>query len=277
MRYITKYSKRALVNRLAERISQKLSDGNKHDTVIEVTDCGSFLVVQGLTNNTTVLNLQEYKQEFMSLESEFLENVGVKKLNFIDIIDYKSGVDFHKLPYCFEFWNSKRPLYHPEVVDLVENSSDFASEFESINYTNKVELETLFPNHLYVDNTFGGPSNLSITSQFPYGYSLKAGKTKLYYSEYICNQLFSVLNTDRILFRMWDEISENGDYNIQVITNSQYKDEEVKSMVLDIFDFNFTKFENDHLMNYDFVNELTNPLETKSWINRDRVKELMFV
>jgi hypothetical protein len=75
---------------------------------------------------------------------------------------------------------------------------------------------------------------------------------------------------------MWDEISENGDYNIEVVTNSQYKDEEVKSMVLDIFDFNFTKFESDHLMKYDFVNELTNPLETKSWINRDRVKELMF-
>ena len=39
-----------------------------------------------------------------------------------------------------------------------------------------------------------------------------------------------------------------------------------------IFDFNFIKFETDYLRNYDFINELETPFETKQWINRDKVK-----
>ena len=278
MRYITKYSVRGLVNRLAERISQKLSDNNKYDTSIEVTYHESFYVVRGYTNNPTILNLTEYKEQFMKTEKDFMDKIGVsKQMNMIDIINYKESVEYDRIPFWFEFWNSKRPLYNPTLIDFVESDQETSSGLESIVYTNKIECENIFPMRFHSNTTFGNTSSLSISSEFPYGYSLSAGKTKLYYSEYICNQLFSVLNTDRILFKMCDEIMDNGDYGIEVITNSQYTDNDVKSMILDIFDFNLIKFESDYLRNYDFVNELENPFETKQWINRDRVKELMFV
>jgi len=278
MRYITKYSVRGMVNRLAERISQKLGDNNKYDVAIEVTYHESFYVVKGYTNNPTVLNLTEYKEEFLKTEKDFMEKVGVnKKINIIDIINYKDSIEYERIPFWFEFWNSKRPLYNSSLIQVVESESEFVSNVESVKYTNKLEYENIFPLRFHSNDKFGNVSSLSVSSEFPYGYSLSAGKTKLYYSEYICNQLFTVLNTDRILFKMCDDVLENNDYDIEIISNSQYSDRDVKSMVLDIFDFNFTKFETDYLRKYDFVNELENPFETKQWINKDRVRELMFV
>ena len=48
-------------------------------------------------------------------------------------------------------------------------------------------------------------------------------------------------------------------------------------MVLDIFDFNLTKFQTDYLKDYNFIDEIVKPFETKSWINKDKVRDLMIV
>lgn len=277
MRYITPYSRRALVNRLAEKISNKLSDNNKHKAVIEVVDCINFYVVKGFTSSPVVLNLFEFKEEFCSQESEFLSQVGIKKFNLIDVIDYKFETLFHDSPLWFEFWNSKRPLYHPEIIDTVEQSPSYFDEFESIVYNNHLQIEGVNPEQFVNETRPSELPKVTYSSSFPYGYSFSCGKSKLLYCEYICNQLFSILTTDRILFKMWNEIGDNGDLSIEIIANSQYSDDDVKSLVLDIFDFNITKFETDYLKDYDFINELTNPFETKPWLNRDKVRELMIV
>lgn len=277
MRYISENSRRALVNRLAEKISEKLSEKNKYNTIIEVVDCMNFLVVKGYTSSQNLLDLIKFKDEFLIEEKYFLEKIGIKRLNLIDIIQYKIDSQVENTSYWFEFWNSKRPIYNPKVIEFVENKEFPFETLESINYSNKLEVEVISPSPYTDFSIFGGSSPLTISSQFPFGYSLKCGKTKFYYAEYICNQLFSFLNTDKILFRISDEIMDNGDLGINIISNSQHDDKNVISLVLDIFDFNFSKFETDYLKDYNFINEITNPFETKPWINRDRVKELMIV
>jgi len=277
MRYISEYSRRGLVNILAEKISQKLSENEKYSAIIEVVDCMNFMVIKGFTTNSNILNLVQFKDEFMKEESDFIEKIGLKRFNLIDVIDYKQSIVVDDAIYWFDFWNSKRPLYNESIIDMIENGKIAENTFESISYSYEPEVEFLFPlmyNDIPIKNNM---SPLTISSEFPFGYSFRNGKTKLMYCEYICNQLFSVLNTDRILFKMSSIIDEHGDWGIEIKTNSQYSDSDVKSMVLDIFDFDLTKFETNYLKKYDFLDEIRKPLELKPWLNKDKVRELMIV
>lgn len=275
MKYISEYSRRALVNKLAEKISQKLNENQKYTTAIEVIDCINFLVVKGFTSNPKIINLTEFKENFIKEEESFLEGLGIKLLNFIDIIDYKNTIEPSSTNW-FEFWNSKRPLYHPSIIESIDNNLIDINDLESVDYSNKIECEVLFP-YLSEVNNYWKFSNMSISSHFPFGYSLDLGKSILYYSEYVSYQLFSVLNTDKIIFKYSKNRDSFGDLDIVVDSNSQYKDEDVKSMVLDIFDFNITKFETDYLINYDFTQEITNPFGEKPWLKKDKVRELIFI
>lgn len=277
MRYISEYSRRGLVNRLAEKISQKLSENEKYYAAIEVVDCINFLVVKGYTSNQTILNLVEFKEEFIKNEKEFLDNLGLNRFNMIDVINYKEDIVFNDNSYWFEFYNSKRPMYNSTVINMVEQKLVEDGSFESIEFSSYAEVEYIFPVIPINSGYISKMSPLTISSHFPFGYSLGCGKTKFYYSEYICNQLFSVLNTNKIMFKISNHINEHGDFDIEVISDSQYFDGDVKSMILDIFDFNLTKFQTDYLKDYNFIDEITKPFETKPWINKDKVKELMIV
>lgn len=277
MRYISEISRRGLVNRLAEKLSQKLSENEKYTAVVEVVDCINFLVVKGITSNRTVLNLVEFKEEFIKEETEFLDKFGIRKFNMIDVIEYKDDINFDDTTYWFEFYNSKRPLYHSSIIDMIENNSVIPSGFESINFSSQPVVEYMFHTFLNDSTVVYNMSPLTISSEFPFGYSFKCGKTKFYYCEYICNQLFSILNTNKISFKITNQLNEHGDLDIEIISNSQYSDDDVKSMVLDIFDFNLTKFQTDYLKDYNFIDEIVKPFETKSWINKDKVRDLMIV
>lgn len=277
MRYISEISRRGFVNRLAEKLSQKLSENNKYNAVIEVVDCINFLIVKGYTSNQTVLNLIEFKEEFIKDESDFLKKLGIKRFNMIDVIEYKDDINFEDSSYWFEFYNSKRPMYKSTVIDMIEKKSIVPTNFESVTFSSLPIVEYMFPTFLNDSDSIYNMSPLTISSEFPFGYSLKCGKTKFYYCEYICNQLFSILNTNKILFKITNHINEHGDLDIEIISDSQYDDEDVKSMVLDIFDFNLTKFQTDYMKDYNFIDEITKPFETKPWINKDKVRELMIV
>lgn len=276
MRLINLYSRRGLVNILAEKISKKISENEKHKTIIEVTDCVNFLVVKGITSSNTLFDFTTFKKEFLETEKEFLEKLGIKNLNIIDIIQYDSVYEDEYRPYWFNFWKSDRPIYNQKVIDFNNKEKIYyESQLESLSYTDRIELElsTHFENNGDVITLLP----LSVTSEFPFGYSMECGKSYLYYCEYICNQLFGVLNTDKILFKYSNERNINDDLSISIESNSQYSDSDVRSMVLDIFDFNIAKFQKDYLENYDFTEEIKNPTSKKPWILRDKVSEMVFV
>jgi hypothetical protein len=152
-------------------------------------------------------------------------------------------------------------------IDVYYNSLDFRKELLfDLDYTHLTE-----PNSMFSRNY------LCVTSEFPYGYSLDNGRAHYYYSEYICNQLFSSIKTDKITFKISDVKDENGDLDIQIISGSPYLSEKVKSMVLDVFDFNIPRFSNTTLKNYDLSKEIDSQLEIKPWLKKDRISELFII
>jgi hypothetical protein len=100
------------------------------------------------------------------------------------------------------------------------------------------------------------------------------GRLYFYYSEYICNQLFKVINSNKILFKISTLKNQDYDFNIRIISDSIYQEETIKSMVLDVFDFNLNKFQTT-ILNYDVSEDLNNPISDKPWLIHDRTKDLI--
>jgi hypothetical protein len=53
--------------------------------------------------------------------------------------------------------------------------------------------------------------------------------------------------------------------------------EKIKSMVLDVFDFNIQRFEKKYLKGYDIGNDLDKQLDTKPWLVGDKISELYII
>jgi L-ribulose-5-phosphate 3-epimerase UlaE len=52
-------------------------------------------------------------------------------------------------------------------------------------------------------------------------------------------------------------------------------DKQLKSLVLDVFDFNLTKFQNDYLKGYDLKFEIDAQFSSKPWLVKDRTKDII--
>jgi hypothetical protein len=116
-------------------------------------------------------------------------------------------------------------------------------------------------------------SPLNISSEFPHGYSLSMGRQELYYSEYICNQLFDVILTDKVSFK-YSSIKIDEDNQIDINSNTIYPKKDIVSMVLDVFDFDMLVF-NDKIKSYDIMEDITHPFNNKPWLVKDRFKDLI--
>ena len=117
---------------------------------------------------------------------------------------------------------------------------------------------------------------MTITSEFPHGHSLSMGRSILYYSEYICNHLESSLRTGDIVFKFSTKMNDNDDYDISITTDSMYKDSDITSVILDVFDFNLTKFTNE-IKGYDVIEDITNPFNNKPWLVKDKSRDIFIV
>ena len=70
---------------------------------------------------------------------------------------------------------------------------------------------------------------------------------------------------------------ETNDPIIDILSNSPYMNEKIKSMVLDVFDFNIQRFEKKYLKGYDISNDLDTQLDTKPWLVGDKISELYII
>lgn len=274
MKYINKFSKEGFVNLFADYIVKNID--SKHKSRFQVVDFKSFLVVYGSTSSDEVLDLNKLRDSFVEKNPELVSYLNLKHVNIIDLIDYREPLTTNE--YHFEFYKTDRPLFHQQVINEITRNSnnDYNKEFlNNINFTDKLELEfysPFIPENLKIFNT---TNFLSISSSFPYGYSLNLGRRELYYGEYICNQLFNLLETDKITFKYSSVLNNDEDLNIEVICDSIYSPEKIKSLILDVFDFNLNKFTNDYLMNYDIEKDIDNQLGEKPWLVKDRMKDLV--
>jgi len=266
MNFINLKSNRGLVNLLADFILLEINENEKYDIIIEVSDFGRFFVVNGMTSKKDVINLSEVTVKFKKEYEDLMTLLGYEELNVIDLIIYGNELS-KKNEFWFTYYDTERPVYSRKTIDLTSTNL----KYQKIN-NNSIELD-------FSENTTEGLgvftySPLNITSEFPYGHSFNMGRNFYYYSEYICNHLFTMLMCDEINFKCSINKDLNDDYNIDIISNSIYKKEKIKSLILDVFDFNLGKFKN-KISGYNYIEDITKPLEKKPWLVKDEIKNML--
>jgi hypothetical protein len=273
MKYFNEKSNKGIVNLFADFLVKEINKTNQYDVVIEVTDCGKFFVVNGLTNTDKILDMIQVKDNFYKEYQTLLDQFNYTNLNIIDLIMYEQEL-IKKFDYVFDFHNSSRPIYHIGLInDLIDNPQPKSN---SVSYNNnRLEYELDFSEDDTSNLSYYTYSPLNISSEFPHGYSLSMGRQELYYSEYICNQLFDVILTDKITFKYSSVKSdEDGDFQIDITSNSIHPKKDIISMVLDVFDFDMLVF-NDKIKDYDIIEDLTIPFDKKPWLTKDTTKDLI--
>ena len=270
MKYINENSNRGLVNLFSDYIVNKINKDKQYDVVIEVTDCGKFFVVNGMTNSDKILDMVNVKESFLESYKSLLTNFGYENVNVIDLIMYGNELS-KKDEYTFDFYNSSRPLYHRNLIsELVENPQP---KFNSISYNSRLEYELDYSEDDTTNLDYFTYAPLNVSSEFPHGYSLSMGRQELYYSEYISNQLFDVILTDSLTFK-YSSVKQDEDNQIDITSNSIHPKKDIISMVLDVFDFDMLTFY-DMIKGYDIIEDITEPFDTKPWLVRDKIKDLI--
>ena len=274
MKYFNEKSNKGIVNLFADFLVKEINKTNQHDVVIEVTDCGKFLVVNGMTSSSKILDMVQVKDNFVTEYEILLTDFGYSHINIIDLIMYEQEL-IKKFYHMFDFYNSSRPIYHQSIIDAINDP--IQPKYNTISYTNRMEYELDYSEDNTSNLSFYTYSPLNISSEFPHGYSLSMGRQELYYSEYICNQLFDTLLTNQITFEYSSVVlDETEDYNIKIVSNSIHPTKDITSMILDVFDFDMLKF-NNIIKDYNILDDLLKPLDTKPWLIKDKIKDLILV
>ena len=231
MRKLEKNTRRYFVNLFADYILSKFD--KSENTIIQVTDFENFVVVNGQTTSSNVLEMLELKSEFIESNKELFNSLDKKDLNVIDIIKYDQ-----------------------EITDLKRG-------WINVNKS------------LYVDQ-HDPISEINISSEFPYGHSLGCERGMFYYSHYIFNHMYSLLDVDKLYFHYSSELDENEDYKIKVVSESNYSKDQITNLVLDVFDMDITEFK-ERLLNYNFTEDITNPSLDKPYLVQDRLIDVVLV
>ena len=231
MRKLEKNTRRYFVNLFADYILSKFD--KSENTIIQVTDFENFVVVNGQTTCSNVLEMLELKSEFIESNKELFNSLDKKDLNVIDIIKYDQ-----------------------EITDLKRG-------WINVNKS------------LYVDQ-HDPISEINISSEFPYGHSLGCGRGMFYYSHYIFNHMYSLLDVDKLYFYYSSDLDENEDYKIKVVSESNYSKDQITNLVLDVFDMDLTEFK-ERLSNYNFTEDITNPSLDKPYLVQDRLIDVVLV
>jgi len=229
MRLINKNSRRGVVNLFADFILSKIN--NSHKSIIQVTDCGAFMVVNGLTTSEDLLDILKLKEEFVESFSDTLKSLEITDINIIDVIRYKQEI------------NSINKGW------VMINKNHFKEESEPIN-------------------------EISISSEFPYGYSLDCGRLMTYYSHYIINHMFNLLMVDDVSFYFTTEQNDDEDYKIKVLSNSKVDKKSIKSLILDVFDFDLTTFKS-RLDSYNLMDDILDPEGEKPYLQQDMLEHVI--
>lgn len=90
MRKLEKNTRRYFVNLFADYILSKFD--KSENTIIQVTDFENFVVVNGQTTSSNVLEMLELKSEFIESNKELFNSLGKEDLNVIDIIKYNQEI-----------------------------------------------------------------------------------------------------------------------------------------------------------------------------------------
>ena len=230
MRLINKNSRRGIVNLFADFILSKIKKTEK--SIIQVTECGAFMIVNGLTTSNEYLNINDIKNEFKESFGDVLKELEMLDLNTIDVIRYSQDITtIHK------GW-------------VIVNKDVFVEEPEP------------------------DISEISISSEFPYGYSLDCGRINTYYSHYIMNHMYNLLGVDEVSFYFTNEEDNDEDLKIKIVSDSKINKKSIKSLILDVFDFDMDSFR-ERLSDYNLIDDILNPNEDKPYLKQDLLEHII--
>jgi hypothetical protein len=231
MRKLEKNTRRYFVNLFSDYILSKFE--KQENTIIQVTDCETFVVVNGVTTSSKEINFNELKYEFIESFKDLFESLEIKDINVIDIIKYEQKLEEFK-----KGWISV-------------NKSLYVSEEDPI-------------------------SDISVSSEFPYGHSLGCGRGMYYYSHYIFNHMYYLLGVNDLYFFYTTEMNDDEDYKIKITSDSKLQKKTIKDLVLDVFDMDLTEF-NQRLQSYEFMNDILNPDSPKPYLVQDRLEDIILL
>jgi hypothetical protein len=231
MRKLEKNTRRYFVNLFSDYILSKFE--KQENTIIQVTDCETFVVVNGVTTSSKEINFNELKYEFIESFKDLFESLEIKDINVIDIIKYEQKLEEFK-----KGWISV-------------NKSLYVSEEDPI-------------------------SDISVSSEFPYGHSLGCGRGMYYYSHYIFNHMYYLLGVNDLYFFYTTEMNDDEDYKIKITSDSKLQKKTIRDLVLDVFDMDLTEF-NQRLQSYEFMNDILNPDSPKPYLVQDRLEDIMLL
>jgi len=272
MKLININSKRGIVNLLSDYILNKID--KKYDTIIQVTDFNHFFCINGITQSTEILDLSKIKDEFISEYNSLIKSLGYSdNISILDMMKYDKDFKESKNNYQWTtVYNSSRPLYNQDLLNTISSNKDL--DFYSINDDDgivyEIDLDDLSKN-VFIKRP------LQVSSEFPYGYSLSMGRGMMYYSELIGKKILPSIYSDKIKIQLSDEKNYDGDTIIELITDSIISKEKIKSLILDVFDFDYNQFYT-QFKSYDFCDDIKKPTEDKFWLVKDiEIKDLVIL
>jgi hypothetical protein len=231
MRKLEKNTRRYFVNLFADYILSKFN--KKDNTIIQITDCETFVVVNGQTTSDEEINLIDLKYKFIEEFPDLFKSLDKSDINVIDIIKYDQSIE------------------------------DMTKAWVKVNKSVYVVEDEPF-------------KEISISSEFPYGYSLGCGRGIYYYSHYMFNQMYSLLGIDNLMFYYNEELDNNEDHKVKIVSDSTLSNNTIKSLVLDVFDMNVSEF-NKCLTNYNLIDDILNPEEPKPYLIQDRLEDIILM
>jgi hypothetical protein len=121
MRKLEKNTRRYFVNLFADYILSKFD--KSENTIIQVTDCETFVVVNGQTTSNKVLDLNDIKYEFSGWFDDLLSSLGMGGINIIDIIKY--GQDIPEFKRSWVEVNKSLYVEQYEPISEITINSEF--------------------------------------------------------------------------------------------------------------------------------------------------------
>lgn len=121
MKKINKNSRRGIVNLLADFILTRID--KKENSIIQVTDCETFFVINGQTTSETVLDIEKIKTDFSEWFGDILKDVGIEKINTIDVIRY--GQEINNIEKGWISVNKEVFVEEPEPIYELAITSEF--------------------------------------------------------------------------------------------------------------------------------------------------------
>jgi hypothetical protein len=90
------------------------------------------------------------------------------------------------------------------------------------------------------------------------------------------NQMYSLLGVDNLMFHYRNELDENEDYKIKIVSDSRIPNKKIKDLILDVFDMNVKEFSG-CLENYNLIDDILKPNDPKPYLVQDRLKDIILI